>query len=51
MTSGGACRAIWRRGRFESAPSGSPFRVLDDRRCSTLGMGDLMDKLLRLLLT
>jgi hypothetical protein len=51
--SGGVCSASSLKGTSESCtlPLGSPRRVLEERRCSTLGTGDLMDRLLRLLLT
>lgn len=51
--SGGVCSASSLRGTSESCTLlfGSPRRVLEERRCSTLGTGDLMDRLLRLLLT
>ncbi|KAA6429621.1 MAG: hypothetical protein FRX49_00055 [Trebouxia sp. A1-2] len=50
IMSGGVCSA---RGTSESCTLlfGSPRRVLEERRCRTLGTGDLMDRLLRLLLT
>ena len=51
--SGGVWRAISRNGVSDSCTSslGKPLKVLEDRRCRTLGTGDLMDRLLRLLLT
>ena len=53
ITSGGVCSASSLRGTSESCTLlfGSPRRVLEERRCRTLGTGDLMDRLLRLLLT